>query len=156
MLEAGPSEKSSEGGESLPPHGIRGTLDKPHHGGQVWRHTRVSPGRVIVGKSFSLISLGFLNQAFWALLREPQATHFVRFHFANTDWFLSHRMVGSRVGNVIALRAAPLICVQSCFGKVSGGWASKSQPITAGSTSQGGEAYSFVPDPLSLGRLVCS
>lgn len=50
-------------------------------------------------------------------------------------------------GNVVALPAAPPIHVQSCFGEVAGGCASKSQPVT----SQKGKADSYVPDPLSVG-----
>lgn len=132
-----------------------GTVEKaPSRGSGLEKHS-MPPGRVTVGTSFSLISLGFLSQALWALLRERQWTRFVLFHFANADWFWSHRMVDSRVENVIGLPAGPLICVQSCFGEVAGGWASKSQPVATGSTSQGGEADALVPDPLSC-RLVCN
>lgn len=106
------------------------------------------PGRVTIGKSFSLISLGFINQALWALFRELQWIYFVLFHFANIDWFLSHRMVGGRVRDIVALHAAPP-CVRPCCGEVAAGWASKSQPVTVGSTSQGGETDSFVPDLVS-------
>lgn len=36
------------------------------------------------------------------------------------------------MGNAVALSTTPLACVPSCFGKVSRGWMSKSQPVKGG------------------------
>lgn len=111
--------------------------------GSVWMNTSVPPGRMTVSKSFSLINLSFLNQALWALVGSFGG-HTLPFPILQTlVVFFSHRIVGSRVGNVVALCAALLIRIQSCFEEAAGG-------SHFGSTLPGRKPDPSVSAPLSI------